>query len=205
MSDDKTPEKSIFQDKSKLLDIWKDERRSRDNSADLMWENLKFFSVLITALITANTFFLNLAVDNLSLGNSLFSLVLPSLIILLSIFGYRDMARRWRRTLEAIAHLIKLEGLLGLREPIPEELRNALKENSRLFERSFNTTQGYDTQDKFIDDNMNKRNMFKDMGWVYLILAIAGGCLLVFAALLIVDSTTSSHILSINTRNTTTI
>lgn len=54
MNADKTPEKDIFQDKVKLLDIWKDERRSRDISTGLMWENLKFFSLLISGLITAN-------------------------------------------------------------------------------------------------------------------------------------------------------
>lgn len=122
MTAEETPSRGdIFHDRESMMKVWIDERRNIDVNASLMWENLRFFSVLITAIITANTFFLNLTVNNPSLGNGVFSLVLPSLVILLSIFGYRDMGRRWERTLEPIAHLNKLEELLGLHSPSYEE------------------------------------------------------------------------------------
>jgi hypothetical protein len=57
-NDNGTSQKDIFTDKEKMLKVWIDERRSRDFSAGLMWENLKFFATLISAVITVDTFFL---------------------------------------------------------------------------------------------------------------------------------------------------
>jgi hypothetical protein len=188
----------IFQDKSKLLEIWKDERRSRDNSASLMWENLKLFSVLIPAIISVDTFFLGFIFDNSSqnhtYGLALLSLVLPVLVIALSIFGISDLYRRWKRTLEAIAHLLKLEGLLGLHEYYTGKL---LKGDNHLFERYYRDTKcikiekdiktgkdiktqvDIETEDDFIKKNILKNNMFTAMLLVYFALAGIGVFLLI--------------------------
>ncbi len=104
-----------------MLKVWIEERRSRDVSVDLMWENLKFFSVLISGIITANASFLKLTFDNLTLGYAVYSLVLPFLIISLSFCGKSDLKRRWKRTLELIAYLNKLEDLLGLNETVTKK------------------------------------------------------------------------------------
>jgi hypothetical protein len=112
-------------------------------------------------------------------------LVLTSLVISLSILGYREMARRWERTLEAIAHLNKLEELVGLRSVRPEK-RKVFEKDDYLFQRYFDKTQRFQTEEQFIKKNMNKRNMFKHMRRVYWALAIAGAFLILFAAVLIV-------------------
>jgi hypothetical protein len=171
----------IFKNRESLLKVWLDERRSRDVSAGLMWDNLRLFSVLIPAVITVNILFLNFIYRDPTketiLELQLISLVFPIMVISLSVAGNVDLFRRWNRTLEAIAHLIKLEGLLGLREPIPEELRNALKEDSYLFQRYHAETTDFKTEEEFIKKNRFKRNMFTSMMIVYFIFIIIGGVL----------------------------
>jgi hypothetical protein len=176
-----------------MLKIWIDERRSRDVNASLMWENLKLFSVLIPTIITVGTIFLRVALDpsltkytdQLLLG----SLVFPSLVILLSACGIIDLHRRWKRTLEAIAHLLKLEALLGLHEYYEGKV---LRRDKHLFERYYRDTKciktekdattgkdiktqvDIETEDEFIKRNIRKSNMFTVMLAVYIILIVMG-------------------------------
>ena len=82
----------ILDDLKSMLEVWKDERRSRDISAGLMWENLKYFSVLIIGIITANAFFLKLTIDYPTrLECAGLSLVFPFLIISLAYIGNKDL------------------------------------------------------------------------------------------------------------------
>jgi hypothetical protein len=178
MNDDNPPSKEdIFDDRESILEVWKDERRSRDKSADLMWENLKLFSLLIPAVITVDTFFLGFMFDNPShdfiYGLALLSSVLPGLVIALSWCGSRDLKRRWERTLESIAYINKLEGLLGLREEIPKDKR--VFENDRhLFERHFQETKDIKTESEFKAKKMYTNNMYTAMNKVYSIFIIIG-------------------------------
>jgi hypothetical protein len=181
MSDDNPKSQSnIFGDRESMLRIWIDERRSRDFNASLMWENLKFFSVLISAIITVDTFFLKLTFDGSLPGHafelSIFSLVFPALVMSLSWFGKNDLKRRWDRTLEAIAHLIKLEDLLGLNARYSG---NALEKDNHLFQRFHDSAEGIKSEEEFKQNKMNENNMFTSMKKVYWILGIVG--LLLFA------------------------
>lgn len=196
-----TSDRDIFNDEEKIFKVWLDERRSRDKSADLMWENLKYFSVLISGIITANAFFLKLTFDNLTLGYALFSLVLPSLIVSLSFCGESDLKRRWKRTLESIAYLNKLEDLIGLNEPVTGKI-NVLKEDSHLFQRYHDSTfkevkdpktggiikVDIKTVEEYRDYWMYKDNMYTAMRRVYYVLGIIGGFLVFVSSLLIVFS-----------------
>lgn len=183
MSGDKTPQKDIFQDKDKLLEIWKDERRSRDFNATLMWENIKLFSVLIPAIITVDTFFLGFILSNSLPGYyAVVTLVFPGLVIGLSWFGFSDLKRRWDRTLEAIAHLNKLEGLLGLHTP--RENKFVFKNDSHLFQRWYDslkdkTGEDIGTERDFIDKKMYEGNMYNAMRNVYRVFGILGNILVV--------------------------
>jgi hypothetical protein len=193
--------KDIFTDKERMFKIWLDERRSRDKSADLMWENLKYFSVLISGLITANAFFHKLTFDNLTLGYASFSLMLPILIILLSFCGKSDLKRRWRRTLESIAYLNKLEDLIGLNEPVTGKI-NVLKGDDYLFQRYHDSTfreekdpktgkvikTDIKTVNEYRDYWMYKDNMYRAMKRVYYVLGSIGGFLVFVSSLLIIFS-----------------
>lgn len=174
MTDDNVRSRKIFEDPKFALKVWLDERRSRDVSAGLMWENLKFFSILISGLITANTFFLGFIFDNASPGNalvilgySLTTFALPILIIYLSLCGVLDLKRRWERTLEATAHLTKLEELVGLRSSRPEK-REVFEKDNYLFQRYFKETIGIVSEDDFKEKKMKKKpNMYTAMRKVY--------------------------------------
>lgn len=182
--DNTTSEKSIFDDRESLLKIWSEERKSRDFNASLMWENLKFFSLLISGLITANTFFLGFIFDNssprpseINVGYSLVTFVLPGLIMYLSWSGHRDLKRRWNRTLEAIVHLTKLEDLLGLREFLPP-YSDVFSEDTHLFERYIKDTEGFDSGQKFIDNRRTRGpNMYTHMKRVFVGLFVIGASL----------------------------
>jgi len=93
------------------LDVWKDERGSRDNGVGLMWENMRFYSVLIPSIITVYTLFLGLINQPLLTGYASgflkVSWAFPSAIIVVSAFGIIDLYCRWNRILEEIAHLRK--------------------------------------------------------------------------------------------------
>lgn len=196
-----TSDSDIFTNRERLLKIWLDERRSRDNSADLMWQNLKYFSVLISGLITANAFFLKLTFDNLTLGYALFSLMFPSMIMLLSFCGKSDLKRRWKRTLESIAYLNKLEDLLGLNESVSGKI-NVLKGDSHLFQRYHDSTVKEEkdrktgdviktdikTVEEYRDYWMYKDNMYRAMKRAYYVLGIIGLFLVFVSSLLIIFS-----------------
>jgi hypothetical protein len=184
MTKDNPTPTDIFTDKENMLKVWIDERRSRDYSVGLMWENLKLFSVLIPAIITANSFFLGLTLDDRSWSvYDLLSIVFPVLIVSLSMYGNKDLRRRWRRTMEAIAHLRKLEKLLGLDSPVPGGLK-VFKNDTHLFQRYTNSSEGITAEKDYMDQNMDKSkgeedNMYTAMRRIYWVFIIIGAALLV--------------------------
>jgi hypothetical protein len=184
MTTDETQSKDIFGDRESMLKVWIDERRSRDFNASLMWENLKFFSGLISAIITVDTFFLKFTLDG-SMGSkytselTFFSIVLPILVLVLSLCGRNDLRRRWKRTLEAIAHLSKLENLLGLDKSVKEKVHVLAKDNY-LFQRFSKSTKNIDSEKDYIYREMNEDNMYTSMKNVYNVLITIGVSLLAY-------------------------
>jgi hypothetical protein len=178
----------IFKDKESLLKVWLDERRSRDVSAGLMWDNLRLFSVLIPAVITVDTLFLNFIYEPSMKEHTLqllpISLAFPAVVISLSVAGFMDLFRRWKRTLEAIVHLNKLEDLLGLNEPLPQD-KKVFEKDTHLFQRYHDETKDFKTEKDFIKKNRFKFNMFTSMMIVYVIFVIIGGLLLFYQASLV--------------------
>ena len=138
-----------------------------------MWNNLKLFSVLIPALISVNAFFLQANFGESFSGYSVISLVFPVMIISFSWCGNRDLKRRWRRTLEAIAHLSRLEDLIGMHESIDNKGK-IFKKDSRLFPRFYDGVKSFDKQKDFIEANIYKDNMYTAMSKVYWIFGIIG-------------------------------
>lgn len=148
----------IFENRENLIEIWKEERRSRDFSAQLMWENVKYFTAIITALITAHmalfAFFRNAGIYQWMFYVPL--IIFPGSILLLSYYGERDLKRRWIRVLEAIVNLIKIEGILGLYIDISNKLKN-LKEDKFLFKRYKETADKFSSSDEFIKSEKKRR------------------------------------------------
>ena len=137
--------------------------------------------VLIPAIITIDTFFLQAIFDNESPENTsdnkspenTFGLrflifVFPILAITLSLIGESNLKRRWERTLESIAHLNKLEDLLGLRGDLPKNRTVFLKDKpERYFREIKEEGVAIDTEDDFIEQKRLKNNMYRPMRRVY--------------------------------------
>jgi len=154
---------SIFGDRENLIKIWLDERRSRDFSAKLMWENIKNMSFLIGALITADIALMNFLVSIQTHEVFLVKWLLlfpflPVMIIIMSHFAENDLKKRWRRVLEAITHLIKMEDLLGLykKPPIQFEI---FKNDEYLFERWKENASKYSSSKEFINGELSPRGV----------------------------------------------
>jgi hypothetical protein len=181
---------SIFNDRENLIRIWIEERRSRDASANLMWENVRNLTILIAGLITAD-----IALMDFIESNDRYLLLLPFLpviIVVLSWYAQKDLEDRWRRVLEAISHLIKLEDLLGLHAQIPDA--TFFKDDKYLFERWRKSALRYSSSKAFVEGelkgtkeyggNISKQskekksgNLFTFMPKIYIVTMIVGSVL----------------------------
>jgi hypothetical protein len=126
-----------------------------------MWENLRLFSVLIPAVISVYALFLRLIYEP-SMGEYTSVLLgvswaFPIVVIILSGCDILDLYGRWNRTLEAIAHLSKLEKLLGQDDQLPQDKR-VFKDDTHLFQRYQDKTIGINTEEQFIKKNIIKFN-----------------------------------------------
>jgi len=166
---------SVFQNKELLLRLLFEESRSRDHQANMMWENLKYFTTLTSALVTASLVLLKLLFDLKSGSNSPLppwllssSLVIPLFSLITSVLGYFDLKRRWSRIMDSIVHLAKLESLLGLHEKMPARV---WQDDSYLFHRCRDRIIAYDSRTDFIRGETEGSNMFTHMRRMHVILA----------------------------------
>jgi hypothetical protein len=156
--------------------IWESERRARDLNSKLMWENLKYFGTLISALITASVtlmgFFFtknpNILIPILIYGLQIF-------IILLAEYANNDLTERRKRFFLIVSHLLKIEVLLGLYsddDPQVQKLRQKLKRTSLedddylfvQYKKNLKKREGsekYDTE-QFIKDKMSNKKEDKE-------------------------------------------
>jgi len=179
---------AAIEDKDLLIKILLDERRSRDFQAALMWENVKFFSTLISALITADILLLRLFLDlkmRSSIPLLLLYLMLPGFIMSMSYMGERDLKRRWKRILEAIANCSKIESLLGVDTEISGKLRVFQKDRYLFPERWFKSRSKYSTTEDFIEGELKPENMYTQMRKIYFITSLVGLLLVVLHVVLL--------------------
>lgn len=192
-----------------LIRIWENERETRNLNVKLMWENMKYFGALISALITASITLLGFAL------NAHVPVLFPTLIIILQLFiiylahyAKKDLTERRKRFFLVVTHLLKLEVLLGLydkknSEKLKQKLRDtSLQDDDFLFtqyERNLHLIKGKDKHDteQFIKNKMNEKeniennrsdkyNSYSIMSNVYLIMQITMGALIVAEFLFLV-------------------
>lgn len=171
---------SPFEDKELLTKLLLDEKRSRDFQAGLMWENLRYFSTLIAALLTADLYLANFLMGARLATWPTVSILfpLPATVFALSVFGERDLGRRWSRILEAIANSVKLEHLLGLNDPVPR--LGVFPDDKHLYsERWHKSRANYKGSEDFVKGEMKRPNMYTHMRIVYYFTALVGLGLLV--------------------------
>jgi len=171
----------IFEDRDSLIKIWSVERRSRDFMASLMWENVKTFSTLISALITADIFFLRFLLEDMGssfqqhlVSVKFLSLILPTLIMAMSILGERELRREYVRLLESIVHLAKIENLLGLEQKLPDIDGRVFPGDKYLFQRWVTDRMKFKTSEDFIKSRLKGYNMYTCMRIIYIITFLVG-------------------------------
>lgn len=179
-------ENDILDNKDRLMQIWERESRTRDLNVKLMWENLKYFGSLISALITASVTLIGF---NIQFGNEYFFLlliiILQLFIILLAQYAKNDLQERRRRFFLVVSHLLKLEVLLGFYDDsfqtiVSERLKGTrFRDDKHLFAQYFENLRkpdGIGKQDTntFIDDKMSEKkdNSYSIMSNIYPLMQI---------------------------------
>lgn len=178
-----------------LIRVWENERNSRNFAVKLMWENMKYFSILIGTLLTAYTALLGyISTNPISfteypvsiLFNIMILFPIPAVIIVLALYARNDLIERRRRFLLVVTHLLKLEQLLGLHEKIGKRLEY-FKEDEYLFTEYRDNLKEGKSKDSFIDDQMRKKpSAFKAMQNVYIILIGIAGLLILFGIIVLI-------------------
>lgn len=147
------------------------------SQGDMIWKSIQYFFLLISALISAHLIALGtiLDLDDLQIQFCLLvvSLIFPVLVAGFSLVGTEVVRRRFSRILEFVAHISKVESLLGLDEDISERLRqlNVFAKDMYLFQRFVNGKAKYETEKEFINGELNDpiegRNLYTDMRKVF--------------------------------------
>jgi len=150
----------------------------------MIWNGVHYFFLLLAALISAYLIALGMLLE---LENALtqfyasFGLyVFPTLVVTISFIGMRAARRRFKRILEYIAQICKIESLLGLNEDISQVLRriDAFPGDKYLFQRFVEGRRKYQTENDFVMGELDKplqgRNTYKDIRDAYWILIAIG-------------------------------
>jgi len=147
-----------------------------------MWENMKYFGALITALITASVTLIGF---NFQFGNNVFFLILIIIlqlfIIYLAEYAKRDLRERKKRFFEIISHLLKLEVILGFYEDISKNLKGTRFEKDKYlfddFQKNLVIDQSVDKTKVFAEEKTSASYRF--MSRVYLIMQFTVGALII--------------------------
>jgi len=97
--------------------------------AKLLWENIKFFATLLSALVTLDVYLSNFAMKFMEYGTYIsilmvsLSMFMPILILILAFIGHAELKRRWARLIETLASRAKVEALLGIHTDLSEEFK----------------------------------------------------------------------------------
>lgn len=162
-----------------LIDL----KRQTDFQASLMWENLKFYSSITVAAVTAYVVVLGLfiAIINVNKLAILITIALPALMIITSVQGERDLRRRWRRMLEVITTSAKIEEYVGLRSKRNFGPKVFPKDEWFISPRFVESESKYEKAQDFVEGETipkNDSNMYTHMRTFYISMGIFAGVLI---------------------------
>jgi len=176
-----------------LIRVWENERNSRNFAVKLMWENMKYFSILIGSLLTAYTALLgyistnpiSFAIYSIAIFNIMILFPIPAFIIVLALYARNDLIERRRRFLLVVTHLLKLEQLLGLHQKMGDRLEYFKADEYLFAEYRNNLSQG-ESKKNFIDFHMSEKpSTFKAMQNVYIIFIVIAVVLILFGIIVL--------------------
>lgn len=168
----------------------------------LLWENVKFFASLLTALVTIDIYLTNM-IYSINIENhpispilSIFSLILPILILALTFIGQSELRRRWARLVENVASRAKVEALLGIHNDLSEEFKKlgVLSDDKYIHQRFAEVFRKYRSTDELIQreltiskrpDILRGKNFYVMMSRIYTIFKVISIILLALKILII--------------------
>jgi len=135
-----------------------------------IWETMKFTTTIIFGLFTATLTLLNYFPSSALM-------LLPIFAIVLTVFSLLNIRRQYRRFLEIITWINKIERYLGLYESIKEKGGNDKnkkhfeKENHLVPERFLKESKGYERGKDFIDAKLTicGHTMYSYFTWFYIL------------------------------------
>jgi len=141
----------IERKKEALVESYRHAEARRTDLVDRVWETAKFFTTIFSALLTAT-----ITLTTLRLPAVKFAVVfLPVLMLGAIIIGLLNLRREYKRFLEAIVWLKKIEKYLGLYDEVNEDKRY-FKEEKHLFPERF-IEPNFKCSKQFINDGMSLR------------------------------------------------
>jgi len=171
--------------------------------AKLLWENIKFFATLLSALVTLDIYLSNFAMKFIEYGTSisilmaLLSMFMPFLILILSFIGHAELKRRWARLIETLASRAKVEALLRIHTDLSVEFKKLgiFPKDRYIHQRFSEIFKKYESSDDFVMAELSPKkgrkilrgkNFYLMMSRIYLIFKIIGVVLLVLKSIIIV-------------------
>jgi len=185
--------KSVFDDRDILIEIWKERRAAGDAYIELMWKGAQFFFLIISALISVSFVAIGSIwqiTDILAQLGFLFALMFLGVMVIAFCWLGKEVAKRKQdRFRMMVAHVSKVEALLGLSQDIGIRLKRAdvFPGDTFLFQefvesyRGLNKKPRYNTEREWVENNQsNASNTYTNLRTVYLFLAVAAFALLIF-------------------------
>jgi len=99
-----------------------------DTFVRLLWEKIKFFATLLSALITIDVYYTNILLSTqidkpyIAILLAVISFAVPTVIISVAIIGHDELKRRWARLIETLTFRAKVEAIIGLHRDFPDKL-----------------------------------------------------------------------------------
>ena len=167
---------SIFGDKDTLLILYGQVSENARYVVDKIWTNVRFFATLTSALITLTVMIMiSMMKGQVGIIPAPIRLVLifiPLINIALSILGIKNLAREYKRFLDWIAALSKIQEKLGLYERT--RFRTFQKDKYILPERF--SQHAYSSTEDFIEAMMKSKSSiyyyFKILHWIYVTISV---------------------------------
>jgi len=150
-----------------LLSTFDEMRRSYEGR---LWDTLKYFTTLITALLSVSGGMVALALtQGKPIGIVKIASVIPILGIVLAILGYVNLQREYRRTMEIQAIIKKLEYALGLHDKsflgnLPSQSRTFMKDETLFPDRWLKDDTSTKSSDDWIESKMSVWHNLKRKG-----------------------------------------
>ena len=132
-----------------LVESYRHAEARRTDLIDRVWETAKFFTTILSALMTAT-----ITLTALKVPTVRFAVVfLPVLMFIVTVIGLLNLRREYRRFLEAVVWLKKIEKYLGLHNEVDKDKRYFKEEKHLLPERYVKSS--FESSKDFINDGMS--------------------------------------------------